>query len=82
MTLQENERQIGGKNNRTPLPWVQLSIVYLIQVAEPVTAAVIYPFINQLVLDTGITGGDERKMGYFAGIIVRTPCTITVIGEG
>ena len=54
----------------TPLPWSQLFIVYLIQFSEPVTATVIYPFINQFVRDTGITGGDERKTGYFAGIIV------------
>ncbi|KZP23804.1 MFS general substrate transporter [Athelia psychrophila] len=30
---------------------------------------VIYPFVNQLVRDTGITGGDQRKTGYFAGLI-------------
>ena len=56
----------------TPLPWRQLLIVLLIQFAEPVTAAVIYPFINQFVRATGITGGDEDKTGYFAGMIVRT----------
>ena len=56
----------------TPLPWRQLSIVLLIQFAEPVTAAVIYPFINQFVQATGVTGGNEEKTGYFAGLIVRT----------
>ena len=56
----------------TPLPWRQLLIVYLIQFAEPVTAAVIYPFINQFVRATGVTGGDEQKTGYYAGMIVRT----------
>jgi hypothetical protein len=56
---------------RTPLPWSQLFIVYLVQFAEPVTAAVIFPFINQFVRETGITGGDEKKTGYFAGLIVR-----------
>jgi hypothetical protein len=56
----------------TPLPWRQLLIVLLIQFAEPVTAAVIYPFINQFVQATGVTGGNEEKTGYFAGLIVRT----------
>ncbi|KAM6489141.1 Major facilitator superfamily domain containing protein [Amanita muscaria] len=58
-----------NRSYRTPLPWTQLSIVFLIQFAEPVTATVIYPFINQFVRETGITKGDERKTGYFAGII-------------
>ena len=55
----------------TPLPRLQLFIVFLIQFSEPVTALVIYPFINQFVRETGITQGDERKTGYYAGIIVR-----------
>ncbi|KAF7354794.1 Protein ZINC INDUCED FACILITATOR-LIKE 1 [Mycena sanguinolenta] len=53
----------------TPLPKTQLFIVYLIQLAEPITASVIYPFIAQFVRDTGITYGDETATGYFAGII-------------
>ncbi|KIM39402.1 hypothetical protein M413DRAFT_29551 [Hebeloma cylindrosporum] len=48
---------------------LQLFSVFLIQVAEPVTATVIYPFINQFVRETGITGGDEKKTGYYAGLI-------------
>lgn len=56
----------------TPLPRFQLFIIYLIQFAEPITATVIYPFINQFVRETGVTRGDERRTGYYAGIIVRT----------
>jgi hypothetical protein len=55
----------------TPLPKFQIFIVLLIQFAEPITALVIYPFVNQFVRETGITNGDERKTGYYAGIIVR-----------
>jgi len=55
----------------TPLPKLQLFSVFLIQAAEPITATVIYPFINQFVRETGITGGDEKKTGYYAGLIVR-----------
>ncbi|KAJ3729612.1 major facilitator superfamily domain-containing protein [Lentinula raphanica] len=45
----------------TPLPKAQVFIVILLQITEPLSATVIYPFINQLVISTGITGGDERK---------------------
>ena len=54
----------------TPLPKFEIFIVLLIQFAEPITGLVIYPFINQFVRETGITNGDERKTGYYAGIIV------------
>ncbi|KAJ7204628.1 major facilitator superfamily domain-containing protein [Mycena haematopus] len=53
----------------TPLPIMQLFIVFLIQLAEPITATVIYPFIAQFLRDTGITHGNETATGYFAGII-------------
>jgi len=61
----------SNKDERKPLPLSQLISVFLIQGAEPVTATVIYPFINQFIRDTGITKGDEAKTGYYAGIIVR-----------
>ncbi|KAF9016693.1 MFS general substrate transporter [Hymenopellis radicata] len=54
---------------RTPLPTFQLLVVYLVQMAEPITASVIYPFAPEFVRRTGITGGDETKTGYYAGLI-------------
>ncbi|KAJ3744835.1 major facilitator superfamily domain-containing protein [Lentinula detonsa] len=54
---------------RTPLPKLQLFLILLIQVTEPITAEVIYPFIIGAVRNTGITCGDEKKTGYYAGVI-------------
>ncbi|KAH9917008.1 MFS general substrate transporter [Fomitopsis serialis] len=53
----------------TPLPKLQIGILLLVQLAEPITSQCIYPFINQLVSELDITGGDERKVGYYAGLI-------------
>ncbi|KAJ6572275.1 major facilitator superfamily multidrug-resistance, DHA1 sub-family [Mycena capillaripes] len=53
----------------TPLPKLQLTIAVLIQAAEALSATVIFPFVPQFVRDTGITGGDERKTGYWAGVL-------------
>ncbi|TFK91393.1 MFS general substrate transporter [Polyporus arcularius HHB13444] len=53
----------------TPLPKLQLFVLLYLQLAEPIASTVIYPFVNQLVRQTGVTGGDERKTGYFAGLI-------------
>ena len=55
----------------TPLPKLQIFILFLTLFSEPITGLVIYPFVNQFVRETGITQGDERKTGYYAGIIVR-----------
>ncbi|KAL9714426.1 hypothetical protein Ac2012v2_002741 [Leucoagaricus gongylophorus] len=59
----------AGEELRTPLPKFQLFLTFLIQFAEPITALVIYPFVNQFVRDTGITKGDVKKTGYYAGIV-------------
>ena len=61
-----------GRDYVTPLPWGTLLVVLLVQFADPMTGMVIFPFINQFVGETGITGGDDTRTGYFAGIIVRT----------
>ncbi|KAF7323569.1 Protein ZINC INDUCED FACILITATOR-LIKE 1 [Mycena kentingensis (nom. inval.)] len=53
----------------TPLPKLQLAVTVLIQASEGLSATVIFPFVPQFVQDTGITGGDERKTGYYAGIL-------------
>ncbi|KAJ8515786.1 hypothetical protein ONZ45_g6840 [Pleurotus djamor] len=53
----------------TPLRWSQVSIVLLTQVCEPLASQSIYPYINQLISELDITGGDESKVGYYAGII-------------
>jgi hypothetical protein len=37
-----------GHQKPTPLPWLQISILVLIQVCEPMTAESIYPYINQV----------------------------------
>ncbi|KIJ40518.1 hypothetical protein M422DRAFT_60558 [Sphaerobolus stellatus SS14] len=55
--------------NVTPLPLSQLLIVLYMQISEPVTAHVILPFIVQLVEDTGVTGGDITRVGYYTGFV-------------
>jgi hypothetical protein len=42
------------------------------QFCEPITATVIFPFVFRLVNETGVTGGNEDRTGYYAGILVRS----------
>ncbi|KAK0501218.1 major facilitator superfamily domain-containing protein [Armillaria luteobubalina] len=57
------------KPKRTPLPWFQFCIVLVLQLAEPLTSQVIFPFAPQLIRDIGITHGDETKVGYYVGVM-------------
>ncbi|KAJ3916166.1 major facilitator superfamily domain-containing protein [Lentinula edodes] len=69
--MEQSEPGLDNPRQRTvtPLPRIQVFIVILMQLTEPISATVIFPFINQLVLSTGVTNGDEKKSGYYAGII-------------
>ncbi|OAX38190.1 MFS transporter [Rhizopogon vinicolor AM-OR11-026] len=58
-----------GQKKPTPLPKFQTSILMLALLIEPIASQSIYPYINQLVSELDIIGGDERKVGYYAGVI-------------
>ncbi|KAF8639419.1 hypothetical protein AX17_001509 [Amanita inopinata Kibby_2008] len=71
-TIDEETALLSGtrrESKRTPLPKLQLSAVLILLLCEPITALSIYPYINQLIGELDITGGDKRKVGYYAGII-------------
>jgi hypothetical protein len=76
------------------LPKLQLAIVLLLRVCEPITSQSIIPYINQarllrrsrensshhfqqLITELDITGGDDRKVGYYAGLIVE--CKLVLV---
>ncbi|KAH9059732.1 major facilitator superfamily domain-containing protein [Lactarius vividus] len=54
----------------TLLPRVQITVLLSIWLVGSITAHSIGPYINQLVKELPIVGGDERKVGYYSGIIV------------
>ncbi|KAG2051001.1 MFS general substrate transporter [Suillus hirtellus] len=54
---------------KTPLPKLQIGILMLVQMAEPIACMSIYPYINQLIRELDITGGNDAAVGYYAGII-------------
>ncbi|KAI6165695.1 major facilitator superfamily domain-containing protein [Pisolithus thermaeus] len=58
---------------KTPLPKTQLGLTLFVLFSEPMSSLYIFPFINQdtmkLIRELGVTGGDDRKIGYYAGVI-------------
>ncbi|KAH9926833.1 MFS general substrate transporter [Amylocystis lapponica] len=65
----QNTARARRKRAPTPLPWAQLSILLILQLAEPFTSQVINPFAPDLIRNIGITGGDEAKVGYYVGMM-------------
>ncbi|KAG1740058.1 MFS general substrate transporter [Suillus lakei] len=57
------------KKPKTPLPKLQIGILMTLQLVEPIASMSIFPYINQLIRELGITGGDDAAVGYYAGII-------------
>ncbi|KIJ05640.1 hypothetical protein PAXINDRAFT_122111 [Paxillus involutus ATCC 200175] len=53
----------------TPLPKIQIVVLLLACFIEPIASQSILPYINQLVSELDIVGGDTRKVGYYAGLI-------------
>ncbi|KAF8969098.1 major facilitator superfamily domain-containing protein [Flammula alnicola] len=64
-----NDPATPKQPTQTPLPKSQIALVLLLQICEPITSQSIYPYINQLISELDITGGDERRVGYYAGMI-------------
>ncbi|TFY82130.1 hypothetical protein EWM64_g1882 [Hericium alpestre] len=58
------------RNKKTSsIPWTQISLLLILQLAEPLTSQVIYPFSPEFVRNVGITHGDESKVGYYVGLM-------------
>ncbi|KAG1882570.1 major facilitator superfamily domain-containing protein [Suillus subluteus] len=59
----------GSKKPKTPLPKLQIGILITLQLSEPIASTSIFPYINQLIRELGITEGNDAAVGYYAGII-------------
>ncbi|KAF8265571.1 major facilitator superfamily domain-containing protein [Lactarius quietus] len=75
-------RDRNAPRTETPLPITQVVVLVLLQLCEPIAFQSIRPYINQLVSELPVTGGDERKVGYYAGLMMAlyfAAETITVL---
>ncbi|KAF8268162.1 MFS general substrate transporter [Lactarius quietus] len=60
----------NSPRKETPLPVTQILVLLLLQLSEPLMSFSIRPYVNELVSELQIVGGDERKVGYYAGLIL------------
>ncbi|KAI0052861.1 MFS general substrate transporter [Auriscalpium vulgare] len=57
------------KQTQTPIPWGQVSVLLVLQLVEPFVYTVIFPFAPEFVRKSGITHGDEARVGYYVGLL-------------
>ncbi|KAH9015506.1 MFS general substrate transporter [Lactarius hengduanensis] len=60
----------NATRNPTPLPRLQIAVLLSIWLVEAIISHSISPYLNQLVKELSIVGGDGKKVGYYTGIIV------------
>ncbi|KAK0551528.1 hypothetical protein OC846_003243 [Tilletia horrida] len=68
---QDAERQADPSQRpvkATPLPVVQLAVICLMRLTEPVSYTVLFPFINNQ-LHRNLPDVPKEKLGYYAGIV-------------
>lgn len=58
----------SATRSRTPLPVKQLFVLCVMQLTEPVSYTLIFPFINQMLEEMNISD-DPKQIGYYAGFI-------------
>ncbi|WVQ78344.1 hypothetical protein IAT38_000429 [Cryptococcus sp. DSM 104549] len=52
----------------TPLPVAQIAVLMTVRLAEPISYTVIFPFINQMVEELGVTDNPD-KVGFYSGLV-------------
>ncbi|KAH9046408.1 MFS general substrate transporter [Lactarius deliciosus] len=58
----------------TPLPIFQVLVLISVRLADSIAFNSITPYVNQMIGELPIVGGDGRKVGYYTGITV--PATV------
>lgn len=52
----------------TPLPWRALSALLLLTSIQPLVFEIIFPFVNQMILEIGVVT-DPEGVGFYSGLI-------------
>ncbi|WOO84455.1 Major facilitator-type transporter psiT2 [Vanrija pseudolonga] len=52
----------------TPLPYAQVAVLMGVRLAEPIAYTIIFPFINQMIDELGVTDNPDR-IGFYSGLV-------------
>ncbi|GAB1519007.1 hypothetical protein RhiTH_002072 [Rhizoctonia solani] len=57
-----------SKPERTPLPWKPLIVLTALNAVCPLAFELVYPFVNSMIVEIGVTDDPER-VGFYSGLI-------------
>ena len=63
------ESQVSNPVMMTPIPKLQLAILCLVRLLEPIGFTQLFPYINEMVVDLKIID-DPSKVGFISGLVV------------
>ncbi|KAG9049172.1 hypothetical protein FS837_010991 [Tulasnella sp. UAMH 9824] len=69
-----------GKEQRTPLPVAQLSILCLVRLAEPITYTQIFPYVNAMIEELHVTDNPADIRFYSCLVLFRLRGAFWAIG--
>ncbi|KAF8321241.1 MFS general substrate transporter [Clavulina sp. PMI_390] len=55
-------------SEHTPLPWRQIIPILLLNAAQPLSYELVFPFINQMLVELHVVD-DPEKVGFYSGLI-------------
>nr|XP_019013583.1 uncharacterized protein I206_01653 [Kwoniella pini CBS 10737]OCF52364.1 hypothetical protein I206_01653 [Kwoniella pini CBS 10737] len=58
----------SSRKGKTPLPFAQIAVLMGTRLAEPIAYTVIFPFVNQMVEELGVTDNPDR-VGFYSGLV-------------
>lgn len=70
----------SGRENPTPLPWRPITTLLLLNSAQPIAYELVFPFINQMLLELGVAE-DPECVGFYSGVIesiFAVTCLLTI----
>jgi hypothetical protein len=73
------ESQMPKPGKMTPIPKLQLAIVCLVRLLEPIGFTQLFPYINEMVIKLNILD-DPSKVGFVSGLVVSEGSSPDVFG--
>lgn len=67
------ESQVSEPAKMTPVPKLQLAIICLVRLLEPIGFTQLFPYINEMMIKLDILD-DPSKVGFVSGLVVSEDC--------
>ncbi|KAH8114502.1 MFS general substrate transporter [Phellopilus nigrolimitatus] len=67
-SLVSSTATLCAQETPSPLPWRPVAVILVLNAVQPLAFELVFPFINQMILETGIVE-DPQRVGFYSGVI-------------